>query len=491
MRSEKVSYCFTRIIYAFAALLFCGIPLVFLLDRAQIMHPVYHIAAGVLFAAAAVFAAFLLSRFGGEIRTKDGVLAAIVAAVCFAVKLIVVLRWRVDPLTDYDYGTFYSTAKDLASTGQIEMHRYVALFPHIYGYSAFLSIFYRIFGTGVLVAPILNAVLSAAGAALLYLLVRRFGCKRTALAAALLWTICPSQTFFNIYVLSEPYYTTMLFGAMLLADVIRVRIKDGTLLKEKQAQSVFALLGIGVLLGLTQTARPIAVIPIIAMAGTLLCIDLPYRLRGAAERVAVLLVIVLVMSGVTTVMHARLNDALGEPAASGVGYSYAVGLSEDTGGKWSYEVSGRLTEYIYKFETADEVQRQFMEDVKELIRSGEIDWFPLVRVKYSNFLMRDDAAVAAYGGGVYRHVSLFSVACNGFWLACALFAAFGAVMAFLRKERSVMLLTSLYAIGLTLAQMLVEVAYRYHYSMYIAIIPLAVYGLRELADMFSGRRKHG
>lgn len=53
--------------------------------------------------------------------------------------------------------------------------RYMALFPHIFGYASFLSWFIRLLGPGELLAQGLNVLLTAASGGFLFLLGRRWG----------------------------------------------------------------------------------------------------------------------------------------------------------------------------------------------------------------------------------------------------------------------------------------------------------------------------
>ena len=61
-----------------------------------------------------------------------------------------------------------------------------------------------------------------------------------------------------------------------------------------------------------------------------------------------------------------------------------------------------------------------------------------------------------------------------------LLAAVGGALLWRREERSWLLLAPLYVLGLTLAQMLVEVAGRYHYSMLPMLLLMGVWGLFEI-----------
>lgn len=475
--AERASRTFSTLIYTLAAALFIGV-------LASWEGTVWDVSVGVRALVLAVVAcaiAILFGRIKLEIRMKDGWIAFILAAICFAVKLAAVLRWRIEPSADY--ATFATTAADLARDGSISLHRYVALFPHIYGYSAFLSAFYRVFGEGQLVAPIVNAGLSALTAALLYLLIRRYSCVKSGVFAAILWTICPSQTFYNIYVLSEPLYTAELVGAMLLCDTLRTRLKPAAAQGIRGTLGVAA--GLGALLAAVQLVRPIGTIVVIALAGTLLAIDLPYDLRTAAKRLGVLMAVAVVMLCGTRLVGLRIDAALGEPAAHGVGYSYAVGLNEKSGGCWDADVSARLMAYSdEEGATADYAQSRMMDDVKTLIKSGKIDYLSLFKEKFDNLLSHDHSAVTSYGVKVFECQELFADMCDIFWLATVLLAAVGCVCALARKERGALLIVALYGLGLVAAQMLVEVAIRYHYSLYLATIPLAIYGLSTISNKF-------
>lgn len=478
--AERMSKVFAGLIYALVGLLFVGIPAAWIDIEWSTSVAVWTVAA----ALAACGIAALSGRINLEIKLKDGRIALILAAICFVVKLVAVLRWRVEPAADY--ATFATTAADLARDGSISLHRYVALFPHIYGYSAFLSVFYRVFGTGQLVAPIVNAGLSAVTAALIYLLIRRYSSKKSGIFAAILWIMCPSQTLYNIYVLSEPLYTAELVGAMLLCDSLRRRLKTNAPQGFRATLGVAA--GLGALLAAVQLVRPIGTIIVIALAGLLLAVDLPYGAKTAAKRLGALAVVIAVMLCGTRLVGLRTDAALGEPAAHSVGYSYAVGLNEKSGGRWDADVSARLMKYSdEEGATADYAQSRMMNDVKALIKSGEIDYLSLFKAKFENLLSHDHSVVKSYGGKVFARQDLFADACDIFWLATSLMAAVGCVCALARKERGVLLVAALYGIGLVAAQMLVEVAIRYHYSLYLASIPLAIYGLGTISDKF--RRK--
>ena len=87
---------------------------------------------------------------------------------CLAVKGAWVLLVRVTP--SGDYATFWGYANALAQQPVLEGGRYMALFPHIFGYASFLSWFIRLLGPGELPAQGLNVLLTAASGGFLFLL---------------------------------------------------------------------------------------------------------------------------------------------------------------------------------------------------------------------------------------------------------------------------------------------------------------------------------
>ena len=82
------------------------------------------------------------------------------------------------PIQAPDYQTFFEAASDLAVGRPLAGKDYIALFPHILGYAAFLSIFLRFFGESVLTAALLNVFLTVLSGIFLYqICLRYFGEK--------------------------------------------------------------------------------------------------------------------------------------------------------------------------------------------------------------------------------------------------------------------------------------------------------------------------
>lgn len=411
-----------------------------------------------------------LLRGAGRLAERLGRRRALASllALCLAVKLAWVLLVQIEPAGDY--ATFWGTAAELAGREVIWGGRYIALFPHVFGYSFFLSLFMKLFGQGALLAPLLNVGLSVLSCWLLFDLADRLFGGRAAVAAALLWSFFPSQTIYNMYVLSEPLYT-----ALILAFFDLVARFDGG--EGSRARSWGCGLGAGLALALVNLCRPVGLVLILA----LLCWLGLARLDGWWERgfrrrwLALLLGLALCYLAVGRAGTAYLERRIGEEAASAPGYSILVGFNLQSGGTWNQEDADLIYSYSdAPGSTAPEVQRWMLEEAVSRIRA-ERPALPALLYEKLHLFLGDDSAAVSYGAGVLTHPRLLCELCNGYYYACLALAALAALTAARRGARPAALLPVIYLLGLTLAQLLVEVAGRYHYSLLPTLVLLAAW----------------
>ncbi|MCQ6278673.1 glycosyltransferase family 39 protein [Bacillus sp. EB600] len=401
--------------------------------------------------------------------------------ICFAVKMAWVYFIRIEPLVDY--ATFYYTAKSLSDSFVIH-NRYVALFPHIFGYASFLSIFFKIFGTSYLVPPIINVFLSTISMGLIFFLCKRISGYRTAIIASLLWIIFPSQTIYNMFVLSEPLYCTFLLLAWTVIEVINEKLTRINI-KKLLIYAVFLAL----LFTLMNMARPIAAVPLIALAIWIFVVDtrhISHKKMFSKKTIYVVTVIISYFI-LSNLANHYISARLGEKIATVPGYNIYVGLNMESLGRWNEPDSALLFHYNdLKGWTAEDAQKQMLEEAKKRLQSGNIDFPKLFYNKFLIFL-GDDSAAAGYGNPVLHHAVRYSIILNIFYYFLISASLFGALVAFKNKNKSPVFFICLYLIGLTLAQMVVEVAARYHYSATIPMVLLAALGISH----FDVARKDG
>lgn len=81
-------------------------------------------------------------------------ISIILAVSCFLIHFLYICIFRLEPKNDYY--RFWTTSISLAQQMPVDDPRYLAAFPHIMGYSSFLSLFMRFGGTSPMLAAILN-----------------------------------------------------------------------------------------------------------------------------------------------------------------------------------------------------------------------------------------------------------------------------------------------------------------------------------------------
>lgn len=391
---------------------------------------------------------------------------------CFFVKFIWVYLYTIEPRSDY--ATFYKTAKELSNSWVIH-NRYLALFPHIMGYASFLSIFFRIFGASQSIPPLINVVLSVISMTLIYLICKKIGGIRAAIIASILWILFPSQTIYNMLVLSDPYYSTLL---LMIWYIIIVFYENLHTIKIKKLLSYAVVLGL--LLTLMNMSRPIALIPIIALAIWLFLIDIGHiNNKKILQKKALYLLSVFIAYYVLSLgANHYITLRLGEEIAKIPGFNVYVGFNMKSSGGWNRADSALLTHYNEQEGwSANDVQKQMLEEAKERIFSGQIDFSRLFYKKFLYLLEDDSAVVTIYTATILGHAGRYFIITNVFYYFLLAASLFGAAIALIKKNKSPQFFILLYFIGLTMAHMFVEVAARYHYSATISMVIFASLGI--------------
>ena len=169
------------------------------------------------------FVAFLIDSALIALRTpirrvpKEVVLLSLILLVALAARTAWVLWVDEEPtLSNGDARVYHSLAKQFAAgCGYCELDGTPAvLFPP--GYPFLLGALYWLFGSHAAVGQIANVLLTTLNVGLVFFVAKRVADGNTALVAAGLYAILPSNAMFSTLLMSEPLFTTMLLLILLL-----------------------------------------------------------------------------------------------------------------------------------------------------------------------------------------------------------------------------------------------------------------------------------
>lgn len=398
-------------------------------------------------------------------------LLIIISIICFAVKFLWIYTMRMQPWVDY--ATFYYSAVEL-SNSWVYNSKYIALFPHILGYSSFLSCFFKIFGESVFLATLLNVLLTVISGIFIFKIIENMICKTSATCAYVLWIICPSQTIYNCLVLSDPLYTTLILFFVYFVTNISKKEKLLNWIKMLFYGGIAAIILQGI-----NVNRPIAAVLIIALFIWVFILrfkELKKKdyLKKWLSFFGVLIVIYLSLG---YLWNLYFVSRIGEAPASIPGYNIYVGFNESSKGAWNKADNDLLYSYSeQEGATADWAQKQMFEEAKKRITSGSINFSVLLKNKLSVFLGKDSACVD-YCKPVIKEPQYMNMICNTFYYCIIFMGVLGALKMMKISHKLSAFILPLYVIGITCAQMLVEVAPRYHYSVLPFLIMISQFYL--------------
>ena len=401
---------------------------------------------------------------------------ALLSLFCLILNGIWVLVFH--PVQAPDYQTFFQAASDLANGGALSGKDYIAMFPHILGYASFLSVCFRLFSVDLLTAALVNVVLTTVSGIILYLLSLKFSGRKAAFFVFLFWTLCPSKLLYNTMSLSEPFYTCLILLFFLLVSEIIDNRKE-----EKIGKDVSAGLLSGLVLGLVNAARPIGIIPMIAFFLWLFFLADWKRVLSRKKTVLIFSCLLLTAYFATCkIWNCYAADKLGQEPPTVPGYSIYVGFNPETQGSYADEDMELLqSRYFGEYDrNAEATQQSMLESAKIRIDQNRKSIPSLMIHKLGTLLGHDE------GGAFYSKESLsdrgYSLCClisNVWYYLVCILAVSGCIATWRIPRDDSFMIIPLCLIGIVLAQLVVEVAARYHYCLIPMLLLLASPALKK------------
>jgi 4-amino-4-deoxy-L-arabinose transferase-like glycosyltransferase len=257
--------------------------------------------------------------------SRDGAAAAVpsdfgytlaVAFVALLPRLFVAVAWASEPVWDGHYYHFGATriAEGLGYSEDVAIHGHSVWKPWAHypvGYSALLALVYRVFGSGLMVAPLVNAVVGTLLVVVAHRLARHALSEPRARLAAGLVALHPGLISYSAAVMTE-----QLAALLVLATLWGfVALRRGWV----------AALGGGALLGLSVLVRPATLL----LGPVLVAVrrgPFPKALAAAAGATAVAVLVVLPW----TLRNCRTMDGCAF-VSTNAGWNLAIGAISRTG----------------------------------------------------------------------------------------------------------------------------------------------------------------
>lgn len=391
----------------------------------------------------------------------------------------------VNVLPQSDFLAYHKFA-NLIIEGKVAGNTYISLFPHYLGYSSFLSGFYKIFGSEVIVAQILNVLICCGITALIYIIGKRVFGNEVGIFAALIMVFWPSQVFYVVLISTEALYTFLL----LLSVYLFIRILDS---KSSIGIAIIMLIILGMECAITNSIRPFGVIMLTAMGIYYLffykqnfVILKSVLLSKSVCLAAMFIGYVVLSSGITGLVHSAVKKDIPKFPA---GFNMYVGANYKSEGTWNIEDANTLMELIKKpgstpQETHNELIGMAIERVKQYSIKTDIN---LIYNKFKTMWAVDHDSLVYIKAGLdkskpsrisyEKYERLLVKISNYYYYAMLILCAIGVVCLLKRKEINKSLLLILLALGIASAHIILEVAGRYHYPAMSIFSLIASFGL--------------
>jgi 4-amino-4-deoxy-L-arabinose transferase-like glycosyltransferase len=279
-------------------------------------------------------------RDAAPARAEGGDLGFSAAAFVVALlpRLYVAIAWAREPVWDghyYDFGARRIAAglgysDDLVIGGQAVWHPWC---HYPVGYSGFLGLVYRLFGSGPAVAPVANAITGALLVVVVHRLARLATTPARARIAAALAAFSPGLILYAALIMTEPLAA---LGALSAAFLLARDARAAPARRIWQPGLWRGAILSGVALGLTTLVRPQALLCAPALALVALRpgpAGAPPNPRRAVAAAAVALAVALLVVAPWTARNCRVMDGCAFVSTNG-GWNLAIGASPRATGRF-------------------------------------------------------------------------------------------------------------------------------------------------------------
>ncbi|KAB1439454.1 ArnT family glycosyltransferase [Candidatus Galacturonibacter soehngenii] len=270
------------------------------------------------------------------------------------VRILVIANLPMKP--ESDYKTYFEIAV-LLKDGAIQKDGkgycdYIAMFPHVMGYSYILKTLFKVVGTSVLAGQYLNVFFSVMTVFFTYRIGRKLGGRTAGIIGLVLSAFWPSQVLYITMLSAEYSFTFFLFLSIWIFLSLVIDYDKKT---KKAGKGIIMHMLLGVLIALAAAIRPMALILLIAIVLTIVpqkmklptvhknTIPLTLRMleKGWIRCILIIIPYFILSNVITTNIELAVNKTL-PSASTSFGYNLLVGLNTESIGGWNDEDASLL-----------------------------------------------------------------------------------------------------------------------------------------------------
>ncbi len=429
--------------------------------------------AGIVYLIGAGGALFAIYRL--NILTKINKAVFIVLLILVAVVPRLVWNWYIQTQPFSDFLHLYNYGINASQGDFREFVDFYAVFPFKIGFGMILAGLFSIFGSGLWTIKIFNILLSLALVFIIYAGGKMLYGERAGRVASLLCALWPAQILYTPVIASEHVFLVLFTGAVLLTLYF---IKKYTYKNHDFWNGNLMVLGAGLITGLAQLIRPMAMIMLPVFAVFILLYK-RYRADNFTSFVLGIKSIVLFVAvyfAVVNLINLPVQKATGvDITKSDSGFNLMIGTNSTAGGMFNNEDFSLIEKHNFDFE---KVQKEAKDIAFSRIKSDPVGFAKLALRKFeiqwgnenygyywSTISSQDSKAENA----VKSHPRIFYAVSQLFYILIILMAVCTCFYTLKEKRYDSLIILMIFG-GLLLSYIFLEVQSRYH----MPVIPLLI-----------------
>jgi len=432
--------------------------------------------------AAALIISFLAKKLN-NIHTpkKEYLIFIIIITITVLTRFIWIYMVNVEPKSDFK--TFHLIATQF-SMNTVTGHKYISIFPHIFGYSVVLSLFYKVFGANIFAAQITNILFACGISLLIYILGKQAADWRSGLMSALIWALWPSQIFYSSLAASEMVFT--FFFLLFIFLFIR-----GIEKKKSILQSVLFFLGIGMLCAIINAIRPLGIVLIIA-AGIYYITNerettVIFKNRIKLTKPILYMIMIITFFISANIINICISKIIGiRTASSPVGFNTYIGMNIESNGTWNLADSNELQDMINEGLDAQHIHDLFFDKAINRFKINGINNLRLFIQKFRVMWGSDNDSLIYIKYGIskeipsifnfFKYYNILNNGVNFYYYTMIFLCGMAVLKMLLYKENNRLIFIYIIILGITTVHIIVEVASRYHFPAVSLFSLIAGYG---------------